>query len=126
MATPVSFEASGAGMQPKRRTQRLMDFKRVADNSARLTNQKIAEIQALLNGRSQGSTAPVARTRRTMSTPARRRIAAAQKKRWAVLVSLDRNRQRFPPTTAPACLLTPKPATAVVFPAHLRSFLTRR
>jgi hypothetical protein len=45
--------------------------------------QKIAEIQALLDGRSRRSTAPVARTGRKMSAAARKRIAAAQKKRWA-------------------------------------------
>ena len=37
----------------------------------------------------------------------------------------DYPRQRRPPTAAPACLLTPKPAAlAVIFPALLQSFLT--
>jgi hypothetical protein len=50
--------------------------------------QKIAEIQAQLNGRSRRAGTPVApapatRKRRPMSTSVRRRIAAAQKKRWA-------------------------------------------
>ena len=49
---------------------------------------KIAELQAQLNGRSKRTRsamtrAPVKRTRRQMSAAARRRIAAAQKKRWA-------------------------------------------
>jgi len=50
--------------------------------------QKIAELQAQLNGRSRRSgtpatATPVTRFRRQMSPAARRRIATAQKKRWA-------------------------------------------
>jgi hypothetical protein len=50
--------------------------------------QKIAEIQAQLNGRSRRAGTPVApapatRKRRRMSASARKRIAAAQKRRWA-------------------------------------------
>ena len=51
--------------------------------------EKIAEIQARLNGRSDyaqaavGNAAPAKRTRRRMSAAARRKIAAAQKRRWA-------------------------------------------
>ena len=52
--------------------------------------EKIAELQAQLNGRSKrtsvaafATAAPVKRGRRRMSASARRRIAAAQKKRWA-------------------------------------------
>jgi hypothetical protein len=49
---------------------------------------KIAEIQARLNGRSGRAATPNAgasepRTKRRMSAAARRRIAAAQKARWA-------------------------------------------
>jgi hypothetical protein len=44
---------------------------------------RITEIQAQLNGRSGHTATPVTRTRRKMSATARRRIAAAQKKRWA-------------------------------------------
>ena len=53
------------------------------DIERRKIEDKIAEIQARLNGRSRGAAAPAARTKRTMSAAARRRIAAAQKKRWA-------------------------------------------
>jgi hypothetical protein len=50
--------------------------------------QKIAEIQAQLNGRSRRAGTPVApapatRKRRRMNASARKRIAAAQKRRWA-------------------------------------------
>jgi Skp family chaperone for outer membrane proteins len=45
--------------------------------------EKIAEIQAQLNGRPRRAATPVARIKRKMSAAARRRIAAAQKKRWA-------------------------------------------
>jgi hypothetical protein len=45
--------------------------------------QKIAEIQALLNGRPHRATTAVAPPRRRMSAAAKKRIAAAQKKRWA-------------------------------------------
>ena len=50
--------------------------------------QKIAEIQARLDGSSRRTGGPVARVprtrgRRPMSAAARKRIADAQKKRWA-------------------------------------------
>lgn len=49
---------------------------------------RIAEIQAQLNGRARRagtrvSATPAMGTRRPMSAAARKRIAAAQKKRWA-------------------------------------------
>ncbi len=49
---------------------------------------KIAELKARLGGRARGGAAPTGNTspsgrKRTMSPAARRRIAAAQKKRWA-------------------------------------------
>jgi len=53
------------------------------DIERRKIEDKIAEIQARLNGRGSRAPAPAARARRTMSAAARRRIAAAQKKRWA-------------------------------------------
>ena len=49
-------------------------------------NQRIAELCLLLNGGSPDPAAasePAPRKRRKMSAPARRRIAAAQKARWA-------------------------------------------
>ena len=48
--------------------------------------EKIREIQAQLKGRASSSSASSdkpARTKRVLSPAARRRIAAAQKKRWA-------------------------------------------
>jgi len=45
--------------------------------------EKIREIQAQLKGRGSTATEKPARTKRVLSPAARRRIAAAQKKRWA-------------------------------------------
>jgi hypothetical protein len=46
-------------------------------------NQKIAELRARIGNRADGTTAPA--RRRTMSKDGRRKIAAAQKKRWAAV-----------------------------------------
>jgi hypothetical protein len=46
-------------------------------------NQKIAQLRARIGDSADGTTAPA--NRRTMSQAARRKIAAAQKKRWAAV-----------------------------------------
>ena len=67
-------------------------------------NQRIAELREMLNGGSAQAGAvaePAPRKRRRMSTAARRRIAMAQKARWA------RVRDKFKPGSAK--VKTPKP-----------------